>query len=440
MPPKRQKSYTETQLQSEMPTAKRIQLREWSEDDEKILAETFDDEIRIWRKVKEMYGIDAIDLIPDGVTASFLSDNGSIDVPVWTQRASQMIGKILNCPVFKGEIGLKLLHHSMNLARFYRLPPSTASLQLKPPRNPESLPEHYKFKDNIKSYAEGHNKKTDISTGITYLDLDCIVNAWDEYVEETPGNGLKTIAAYSKKRSKRHDAAERWEILEWKKKALIECRQGSHITIGRPQVIHHPLEQVESTESSASPEQPVNLEYSDNPLQRGGEDSPDIDVENLNEPVVQEEDDGGLGSPMRTEMMESISDTREEDDGMYEDVGVENVQSNLCVVEKGPTRIDQSGSILRGWRKHLAHIPVIQSRIDVSPDLGISVWDNSRDLKVGIPSVYHNPKWRMNQEGSVTFNRQNWQEQADELADLTPRVMRRFELGLPFQVGNDETY
>ncbi|TGO64547.1 hypothetical protein BELL_1037g00020 [Botrytis elliptica] len=242
-----------------LPVPKRVPII-WSDEDDKALAETSSWEIRIWRKVKELYGIDATDIIPPNTTASFLSDRGTNNVPVWAILPARRLTKLLKCPIFGGHPGLNLLHYSMLLARFHRLPHSSMTPNntrvrqylenhMPPlPEPPRNLPLHSDFTKNIKRCAEQNPRESSVALGISSLDFDIIINSWDVYVRENPEHGLKTVAEYSARRTERIPASENGAILQMKKRALVNA-------------FHRPADRI--ADDAQMPEEPNDLESPD---------------------------------------------------------------------------------------------------------------------------------------------------------------------------------
>ncbi|KAF7944775.1 uncharacterized protein EAE97_005408 [Botrytis byssoidea] len=218
----------------QLPVPKRVPII-WSDEDDKALAETSPWKIRIWRKVKELYGIDATDIIPPNTTASFLSDRGTDNVPVWAVLPARRLTKILKCPIFRGHSGLNLLHYSILLARFHRLPHSSLNPNNKKvrqylenhlpslPEAPRDLPIHSDFTKNIKRCAEQNTRESSVALGISALDFETIINSWDAYVRENPEHGLKTVAEYSARRTERISVSENGAIIQMKKRALVNA-------------------------------------------------------------------------------------------------------------------------------------------------------------------------------------------------------------------------
>ncbi|KAF5874558.1 uncharacterized protein Bfra_004569 [Botrytis fragariae] len=169
----------------------------WSDEDKRALAETSLYEIRLWRNGKELYGIYVTDHIPPSTTASFVSERGTNNVPVWAETACQRFIKMLKSPVFKGNSGLNLRRSNGRVREFLK----TQNLQ--PPEVPTDLPKHSEFTKNIKNCAEENETEPSVALGISALDFETIMNSWDVYVSEHPEHGLETIARYSARRTER---------------------------------------------------------------------------------------------------------------------------------------------------------------------------------------------------------------------------------------------
>lgn len=265
----------------QLPVPKRVPII-WSDEDDRALAETSSLEIRIWRKVKELYGIDATDIIPPNRTASFLSARGTENVPVWALLPARRLTKILKCPIFRGHSGLNLLHYSMLLARFHRLPHSSSNPKnsrvreylendvLPLPAPPRDLPIHSDFTKNIERCAEKNVKESSVALGISSLDFDIIINSWDMYVRENPEHGLKTVAGYSARRNEPIPVSENEEILQMKKRALVNAFRRPEGRIADDAQMPEDLESPNVTSDDEPPmqhqEDVGNLEYSSEPM------------------------------------------------------------------------------------------------------------------------------------------------------------------------------
>ncbi|KAG4026847.1 hypothetical protein MFRU_036g00800 [Monilinia fructicola] len=230
MPPKR-KSQTNAGIS---PPGRRRRLTvNWSAADEAHLEATLDQEVQVWRRVKDLYQDDAFNIIPPGKLVSF----GAI-LPAhleqmvntnWNQRASMKFLSVLALPIFKDR--LDILHHCISMVNYRRIrysaKPATRHLVPNKPVWIGNLPEHVKgLVGKIDEALQYHNREYKINTGISVPDLEVITEAWDLYVESKPESGLQSTKTYQKSaRLPRKSAIlVREEVLGWKMDYILECR------------------------------------------------------------------------------------------------------------------------------------------------------------------------------------------------------------------------
>ncbi|TGO66744.1 hypothetical protein BOTNAR_0055g00320 [Botryotinia narcissicola] len=232
----------------QLPVPKRVPII-WSDEDDKALAETSSWEIRIWRKVKELYGIDATDIIPPNTTASFLSDRGTDNVPVWARPFWIELITLLNVI---GQISS----------------PASFESESEQQKTPRDLPIHSDFTKNIKRCAEQNIRESSVALGISALDFEIIINSWDAYVRENPEHGLKTVAEYSARRTERIPVSENGEILQMKKRALVNAFRRPEDRIADDAQMPEEPNDLESPNMTSDDEPPMqhqedigNLEY-----------------------------------------------------------------------------------------------------------------------------------------------------------------------------------
>ncbi|TGO17971.1 hypothetical protein BTUL_0013g00440 [Botrytis tulipae] len=204
----------------QLPVPKRVPII-WSDEDDKALAETSSWEIRIWRKLKESYGIEATDIIPPNTTASFLSDRETNNVPVWAVLPARRLTKILKCPIFK--VRQCLENHVPSL-----------------PERPRDLPIHSDFTKHIKRCAEQNCRELSVALARS--------------IERIP-------------------VSENEAILQMKKRALVNAFRRPEDRIADDAQIHEEPNDLESPNMTSDDEPQMqhqedigNLEYQSEPM------------------------------------------------------------------------------------------------------------------------------------------------------------------------------
>ncbi|QSZ37799.1 hypothetical protein DSL72_008898 [Monilinia vaccinii-corymbosi] len=213
---------------------RRIIPVDWSAADETLIQASLDVELRLWRRVRDLYQVNCFDIIPPGGLVSF----GAIPPPGleqmvntnWNQRASLRFIFVLTLPIFEGR--LDVLHYCISMANAKRIRycarPVTRHLIPADPVWVGPFPEHVEgFTRMIQEAVQSHYRRYDFNTDITVFDLEVLPEAWDLYVESKPELGLKTTKEYQTaiRAPTGTEIVSREEVLEWKMDWILESRR-----------------------------------------------------------------------------------------------------------------------------------------------------------------------------------------------------------------------
>ncbi|KAI9645730.1 hypothetical protein NHQ30_005162 [Ciborinia camelliae] len=213
----------------------------WDVADMELLLSSQSSEMKLWRMVRKMYGIDAFDLLPSDEVCDMTSpwDEPKVKHPHtgevipntnWNGKFPQKLITLLCCPVFKESRGLAIFRHVVKLAKYYRqmkgkeLDGVNIALQQKPSMEAGPNPPHFEFVHKLKeaAYLRRYKQRGTVTNDIIFVDLENIEIAWEIYVEEKAD--LFTLKYYQKKLSREERGMDHLESLWWKRDAILRKR------------------------------------------------------------------------------------------------------------------------------------------------------------------------------------------------------------------------
>ncbi|KAI9650384.1 hypothetical protein NHQ30_000397 [Ciborinia camelliae] len=234
MPPEKRKAQD---ISGTNQPKRRNVLVSWSAADESLLQATFDHELRVWRRVKEVFQVDGFDIIPPGKSVALHADipkgleNANLVNTNWNQRVCTKLSCILTWPIFEDR--LDLLQYCLLISNYHRIRYSAtgSNTHMAPPKPvcPPDIPAHVTgFTDLIPTVILAHNHEWgQILEGISLFDLDLVIEAWDAYADAKGAEfDLKSSKVYQKaaKLPPGTSIASRDMVLSWKKNYILKCR------------------------------------------------------------------------------------------------------------------------------------------------------------------------------------------------------------------------